>query len=194
MVELNHCAPRPIKVLGPYTFSIGDTAGFHDYIRGGRVMQVKMPKIIHFKSLEESLPAPSFCDMDMAKFDRPPLLHLGYRALHEFKSEHGHFPRPGNATDITAYISLVNGLNDISMQKIDALDEGVLSLLASQSTTCLAPMCGVLGGIVAQEVMKACSGKFSPIQQYLYFDSLECMPASPIAPEQLQPVCKIQHV
>ncbi|KAJ7390879.1 E1 ubiquitin-activating protein [Desmophyllum pertusum] len=37
-------------------------------------------------------------------------------------------------------------------------------------------MQGVIGGITAQEVMKACSGKFHPIYQLLYFDSLECLP------------------
>lgn len=25
-------------------------------------------------------------------------------------------------------------------------------------------------------VFQACSGKFSPVQQYLYFDALECLP------------------
>lgn len=36
--------------LGPYTFSICDTTGFSDYIRGGIVSQVKMPKKITFVS------------------------------------------------------------------------------------------------------------------------------------------------
>jgi ubiquitin-activating enzyme E1 len=35
----------------------------------------------------------------------------------------------------------------------------------------LAPMQSVIGGIMAQEVMKACSGKFTPIDQWFYFDS-----------------------
>lgn len=34
----------------------------------------------------------------------------------------------------------------------------------------------VIGAIAAQEVMKACSGKFSPISQHFYFDSLESLP------------------
>jgi ubiquitin-activating enzyme E1 len=34
----------------------------------------------------------------------------------------------------------------------------------------------VIGSIVAQEVMKACSGKFSPIFQWFYFDAFECLP------------------
>jgi ubiquitin-activating enzyme E1 len=33
-----------------------------------------------------------------------------------------------------------------------------------------------IGGIVAQEVMKGCSGKFFPIKQFLYFDADECLP------------------
>ena len=33
----------------------------------------------------------------------------------------------------------------------------------------------MIGGIAAQEVMKACSGKFMPIKQWLYFDALECL-------------------
>lgn len=36
---------------GPYTFSIGDTSSFSDYVRGGIVTQVKMPKKISFVSV-----------------------------------------------------------------------------------------------------------------------------------------------
>lgn len=44
-----NCYPL-ISFLGPYTFSICDTAGFTDYVRGGIVSQVKMPKKITFVS------------------------------------------------------------------------------------------------------------------------------------------------
>ena len=40
----------------------------------------------------------------------------------------------------------------------------------------LNPMAAAISGIVAQEVMKAVSGKFSPIYQWMYFDALECLP------------------
>jgi len=188
MTELNHAPPRPVKVLGPYTFSIGDTSGYHDYVRGGRATQVKMPKTLKFKSLQASLDSPSFCDMDMAKFDRPPLLHLGFRALHQFKAENGRFPQPGNQADIATYLAVVAKLNEAHPNKVDSLDDRVLGLLASQSTATLAPVCGVLGGIVAQEVMKACSGKFTPIGQYMYFDTLEALPTAPLPADQLQPM------
>ena len=50
MTELNGCAPRKIKELGPYTFSIGDTRGLSEYLRGGLATQVKMPQKISFVS------------------------------------------------------------------------------------------------------------------------------------------------
>ena len=30
----------PVTVIGPYTFSIGDTSGFGDYVKGGVALQV----------------------------------------------------------------------------------------------------------------------------------------------------------
>lgn len=50
MTALNGCEPRKIKVLGPYTFSIGDTSNLAPYVRGGIVSQVKVPKVIKFVS------------------------------------------------------------------------------------------------------------------------------------------------
>lgn len=37
---------------GPYTFGIGDTSNFSDYIRGGVATQVNMPKKINFVSFQ----------------------------------------------------------------------------------------------------------------------------------------------
>ena len=37
-------------------------------------------------------------------------------------------------------------------------------------------MAAAIGGFVAQEVLKACSGKFMPIKPWLYFDARECLP------------------
>ena len=36
-------------------------------------------------------------------------------------------------------------------------------------------MQAVIGSIAAQEVVKACSGKFTPLNQWFYFDSLESL-------------------
>ncbi|XP_065939385.1 ubiquitin-like modifier-activating enzyme 1 [Magallana gigas] len=87
MTELNGCKPIKIKVLGPYTFSIGDTSKFSNYERGGVVSQVKTHKTIHFKSIKAAMDAPEFLMTDFAKFDRPGQLHIGFQALYEFQKQ-----------------------------------------------------------------------------------------------------------
>lgn len=52
----------------------------------------------------------------------------------------------------------------------------------------LCPINAALGGIVAQEVLKACSGKFSPIRQFFYFDAIECLPEEELTEEECAPI------
>ncbi|KAJ2852378.1 E1 ubiquitin-activating protein [Coemansia brasiliensis] len=176
MTELNDCEPRKVTVLGPYTFSIGDTTGFGAYKRGGLFKQVKMPVTQSFKSFKEALESPEFFFSDFAKFDRPGQLHVGFQALHQFAAANGgKMPRPGNEADAKEVLRLAHEINNAWSQKTE-LDDKLLQQLASQATGDLSPMVAVFGGLVAQEVLKACTGKFSPINNFMYFDALECLP------------------
>jgi ubiquitin-activating enzyme E1 len=121
--------------------------------------------------LRQSLTEPEFFITDFAKFDRPPTLHAGFQALSEFRSQHGRFPRARNAEDAALVFNIAKKFSD-------DVDEKVITELAYQATGDLSPMSAVLGGYVAQEVLKACSAKFHPTVQYLYFDSLESLPAT----------------
>lgn len=49
-------------------------------------------------------------------------------------------------------------------------------------------MSSFIGGIVAQEVMKASSGKFFPIVQYLYYDAIECLPETELTEDDCKPL------
>jgi ubiquitin-activating enzyme E1 len=51
----------------------------------------------------------------------------------------------------------------------------------------LNPMAAMFGGIVGQEVVKACSGKFHPLYQFFYFDSVESLPVEPLEASDLKP-------
>lgn len=172
MEELNGCEPRKITVKGPYTFTIGDTSGFSDYKSGGLFAQVKMPKTLQFKSLKESLKEPEYFITDFAKFDRPATLHVGFQALSAFVDKHGRLPRPRHHHDAVDFIALAKQISS------EELDEKVLTELAYQSQGELSPMVAVIGGFVAQEVLKACSSKFMPMMQNMYFDSLESLPTT----------------
>ena len=48
--------------------------------------------------------------------------------------------------------------------------------MAYEAVGDLSPLNAVIGGFVAQEVLKACSAKFHPMVQHMYFDSLESLP------------------
>jgi len=131
--------------------------------------------------LRDSLLVPEFLITDFAKFDRPDTLHVGFQALSDFHSRHNRLPRPRNGEDAAIIVALAKELD------ADA-DEKVLKELAYQATGDLAPMNAVLGGFVAQEVLKACSAKFHPTFQHMYFDSLESLPNTLPTEEECQPI------
>lgn len=185
MEPLNDSEPRKITVKGPYTFSIGDVSNLGQYKRGGLYQQVKMPKIVNFQPLSEQLKTPELLMSDFAKFDRPQQLHLGFQALHEFASRNsGNLPRPYSDKDASEVFKYAQALAGDGEDRGD-LDEKLLRELSYQARGDLAPMAAFFGGLAAQEVLKSVSGKFHPIVQWLYFDSLESLPSSVKRSEEL---------
>lgn len=185
MEGLNGAAPRKVTVKGPYTFSIGDVSGLGTYQGGGLWSQVKMPKFIDFQPLAEQLKKPELMISDFAKFDRPQQLHFGIQALHQFAEAHkGTMPRPHNEADAKEVVATATQLAKESEAEIE-IDEKLLTELSFQAQGDLSPMAAFFGGLAAQEVLKSISGKFNPIIQWLYFDSLESLPTSVKRSEEL---------
>jgi ubiquitin-activating enzyme E1 len=188
MEKLNGCEPRKITVKGPYTFAIGDVSGLGQYKRGGLFQQVKMPVKLDFKSFSAAMKEPEFLMSDFAKFDRPQQLHIGWQALHAFVQTHSRLPRPMNEED--AAVLLGSARNFVKAEGLEVeIDEKLLKELSYQARGDLSPMAAFFGGVTAQEVLKAVSGKFHPIKQWFYFDSLESLTANYKRTEELcQPV------
>ncbi|XP_043374322.1 ubiquitin-like modifier-activating enzyme 7 isoform X8 [Dermochelys coriacea] len=168
MSQLNGCKPRAIHVLDEFMLEIGDTAFFAPYQRGGVITQVKVPQLYSYEPLRAALAKPKIKAMD----DRGHSLHLAFRALHAFVAEMGQLPRPRAQADAKRLLELARGLT--AHQEL--LDEGLVRTFAHVSAGELSPMAALLGGLAAQEVLKAASGKFLPLAQWLYFDALECLP------------------
>ena len=184
MEGLNDGNPRKITVKGPYTFSIGDVSGLGQYKRGGLYTQVKMPKILDFEPLSQQLTKPEHLISDFAKFDRPAQLHVGFQALHAFAEKNGgKFPRPHNDADASEVMKLSQEIAKQGEGVVE-LDEKIIKELSYQAQGDLSPMAAFFGGLAAQEVLKAISGKFHPIKQWLYFDSLESLPTSTTRSEE----------
>jgi len=178
MTELNGCEPKKITVAGPYTFKIGDTSSYGQYVKGGIATQVKMPKEISFQSYKDAIADPTelFVLTDFAKFDRPAQMHLAYLTLHHFMKENeGKAPAPWSQEDAQKFLTMAKQTNAKSPTPIE-MDDKLLEQFSKVCAGDLSPMNAFVGGLVAQEVMKACSGKFMPIRQLMYFDALECLP------------------
>jgi ubiquitin-activating enzyme E1 len=185
MESLNDSDPRKVIVKGPYTFSIGDVSGLGEYKRGGLYTQVKMPKFVNFEPFSQQLKKPELIISDFAKFDRPPQLHIAFQALHAFAEAHGgQFPKPHNDSDAAEVLKYAQDLAGKSEDKVE-LDEKIVKEVSYQAQGDLSPMAAFFGGLAAQEVLKAVSGKFNPIAQWLYFDSLESLPTSTKRSEEL---------
>lgn len=171
MSELNDGKPRKIICARPYSFTLDeDTINFGTYEKGGIVTQVKQPKVLNFKPLREALKDPEeFLLSDFSKFDRPPLLHLAFQALDKFLSELGRFPTAGSEEDAQKLISIASNINESSGDgKLQDINPIILRHFAFGARAVLNPMAAMFGGIVGQEVMKACSGKFHPLFQVTY--------------------------
>jgi ubiquitin-activating enzyme E1 len=170
MTELNDGKPRTVMCAGPFSFCIEDTSNFGTYTKGGIVTQVKERKILKFKSLRDSIREPgNFPLSDCSKFTRPPLLHFAFIALDKFRKEFGRFPGVACGLDAQRFVEFTASINEATIDyKIeDELDENLLRLFASGSKAVLNPMATMFGGIVSQEAVKACSGKFHPLYRVI---------------------------
>jgi ubiquitin-activating enzyme E1 len=191
MKELNDGKPRKIKNARAYSFTLEeDTTNYGAYEKGGIVTQVKQPKVLNFKPLREALSDPGeFLLSDFSKFDRPPLLHLAFQALDKFISEIGRFPVAGSEEDAQKFISIANNINgNLGDGRLEDVNPKLLQQFAFGARAVLNPMAAMFGGIVGQEVVKACSGKFHPLFQFFYFDSVESLPTEPLHPNDLKPI------
>ncbi|XP_019234013.1 PREDICTED: ubiquitin-activating enzyme E1 1-like isoform X2 [Nicotiana attenuata] len=191
MTELNDGKPRKIRSARPYSFTLDeDTTNFGPYERGGIVTQMKQPKLLKFKTLREAIRDPGdFLLSDFSKFERPPLLHLAFQALDKFRSELSRFPLAGSEDDAQRLISIATDLNEsMGEGKLEDINPKLLQQFSSGASAELNPMAAMFGGIVGQEVVKACSGKFHPLFQFFYFDSVESLPTEPLDPSDLKPL------
>ncbi|KAK6059865.1 ubiquitin-activating enzyme E1 [Cooperia oncophora] len=169
MTQLNDCAPLKITVKKPHVFNIGNVVKtMSNYEEGGRVKQVKVPTYVSHKSLADSLREPEFVYWDFAKFDYPTQLHALWSALYAFEDKHGRSPRPRCTADVE--------LLKAELPEGTTVDEKLLKSFCFQAMGNLVTIASVVGGIAAQEAMKAVTHHMTPLKQWLYLDSDDALP------------------
>lgn len=186
-----------VKSTGPYTFELvdvdlsaveeGDGHG-HAVDQSGYITQVKQPIKLHFEPYDKRLQEPGeFLMSDFAKFDRPPVLHLGFQAVLQYLANVGSLPAPGDVAAAKQVVEIAKSLDKDGILADNPGNERLLMHLASGSQAVLSPMCAALGGMVGQEALKACSGKFTPIPGFFYLDADECLPDTLLDPALCAP-------
>lgn len=167
-----------VNVLSPYMFEICDTSieEFCPYDHGGIVMQVKAPERGHHESLEEQLKKPTLITPDLSRFQAPESIHWGFLAVHAFKKENGRLPLIRSMDDAQVLLSLAKKISSEMSPSQCEIDDDLILKLSFTCRGCFAPLCAVLGGFMAQEVLKALTAKFTPLSQYLYLDVTDILP------------------
>ena len=132
--------------------------------------QVKQVNKLKYLSLDKSIFEPEFAITNYVDFDRPQLLHAFTMALWMFTIINDEkLPKPWDESDAKKMLQLVRGFsNDINIDIIRKLSYTVSGKLC--------PNDSIIGSITAQEVMKACSGKYTPIKQWMYIEHLQLFP------------------
>uniref|UniRef100_A0A914Z6C3 SUMO-activating enzyme subunit 1 n=1 Tax=Panagrolaimus superbus TaxID=310955 RepID=A0A914Z6C3_9BILA len=148
-------------------FNIGDVAvNFGEYTEGGRAKQVKMPFEVKYKSLEESITNPTFLEWDFMKFESPSQLHTLFQALYKNEQQRGNRPTP----------YALNDSNDFGSNLVSEVPEEFRRLFAYTSCGNLQPLASIVGGISAQEAVKAITHHTTPLNGFLYIDNVEWIP------------------
>ena len=165
-----------VKVVSPYAVSICDTSGedFESYQYGGIARQVKTSKIKKFDSFESQLIDPDILIVDLCKIEAAPQLHLAMWSLHSYQERHGRLPNVRNSQDAEELVKIATEINEQQMKsKVDKVDKELITTLSYSCRGLLPPLAAAVGGFVAQEVLKALTGKFTPLKQWLYLDATE---------------------
>jgi len=186
MTELNSGEPIEIYDCRAYDFKLKlDTSNFAKYERQGIVEDKKVPKQVEFKSLAETIKNPAACTAygmlempDLKLFGRSEQLHLAIYAVHNFKDAEGRYPE-NNDADLTKVVeiakTLAADLKSKDLLTIEDVEEVVIKNTAAYSTSSITSMSALLGGFIAQEIVKF-TGKYTPLKQWFHYDVFESLP------------------
>ncbi|XP_043971300.1 ubiquitin-like modifier-activating enzyme 6 [Gambusia affinis] len=186
MVALNGTV-RQVTVLSPHSFEIGDTSQLQPYAHGGFFVMVKTPKTYSFETLERQLCDPQVLIPDFSKPEAPLQIHAAMLALDNFQVKHCRLPNIGCLQDAEVLLNLTEEVNTTLLNKVPVNAE-VVRCLSRTARGTLPPLAAAVGGIASQEVLKAITGKFAPLQQWFYLDAIELVrPLQSLAVEEFFP-------
>ena len=150
-----------------------DATSYNEYTHGGIALQRKQSKYLDFKSLQSQLKSPDLMITDYIKSANSVLHLVMITSVYKFLELHGRKPDFDVDDDYIEFCNIANSFNEGLTNKVEDLSSKLNRDLVSPLQHQFAPLCATLGGIAAQEVLKAVTGKFSPLKQWLLLDARE---------------------
>uniref|UniRef100_A0A673C889 E1 ubiquitin-activating enzyme n=1 Tax=Sphaeramia orbicularis TaxID=375764 RepID=A0A673C889_9TELE len=172
MNELNGSV-RQVSVLSPHSFAIGDTSQLQPYAHGGFFVLVKTPKTYRFETLERQLCDPQVLTPDFSKPEAPLQIHAAMLALDTFQEQHSRLPNIGCLQDAEVLLKLTEEVNSTLRNKVP-VNTDLVCCLSRTARGSLPPLAAAVGGLASQEALKAITGKFAPLQQWVGCGAIGC--------------------
>ena len=127
-------------------------------------------KAMAFVSMAETLKVDWSSELYARRIKRMDPSFFLLQVLFEFVSETGHKPRPSNKKDD---VEKLKKLRDQTLEKMKIpatkISDAMLEVLFGE----LSPVCAIVGGVVAQEIIKAISNKDAPHNNYFFYNPIE---------------------
>ena len=154
------------------SIEIGDITQFSKgkYVKGGIITEMKTPIHFHMKSYKERLEnAGEITFTNSMKFDRLYGIHGLFHSLMIFIERYNRTPKTHCEEDYHFFETIVKELGV-------EVDEKISKIFCYGNNGFLSPLDTTIGGIAAQEVLKAASGKYTPYNQFMVYDCVEILP------------------
>uniref|UniRef100_A0AAR2LHA4 Ubiquitin-like modifier-activating enzyme 6 n=1 Tax=Pygocentrus nattereri TaxID=42514 RepID=A0AAR2LHA4_PYGNA len=139
------------------------------------------------ETMEQQLRDPRLLIPDFSKPEAPLQIHATMIALDMFQEQHKRLPSIGCLQDSEVLLKLTEEVNETLKNKV-CVNPSLVRCVSRCARGCLSPLAAAVGGIASQEVLKALTGKFTPLQQWFYLDALEVVqPLQSLPAEEFAP-------
>ncbi|VDK32810.1 unnamed protein product [Taenia asiatica] len=193
MVELNGQIVQ-VKEISPRVLELDvDTRKFGKFTGSGLATEVKRALEITHLPLAKQLEDPKVSVVDLVNPDSAAQMHVAFIALMAFIYVKKQLPKSWSKKDVGLFRKLAERFSLPNMKSLRntitrscshltptywfflfEIDTDLLERICFTSRGQLPPLCSFFGGVAAQEVIKAVTCRFTPLNQWMYFgvDSL----------------------
>ena len=158
-----------------------DSSKYNKYIKDGILEEIKIPIKKKFLKFKECLIQPKHKEK-LIDDEKDQIRHSILYGIIRYFNENNSLPELNNelsSKKILEYSKIYfeerkKCGDDWFNETNEDFDESLALDLAKWSRAEIIPLCSFMGGIIAQEIVKY-SGKFSPIEQWIWFDFYDCV-------------------